>query len=147
MSRLLRENAIPMLAGSAFLGTVVNVLDPAGLNRVQVRIYNTDGIADQDMPVWARVAVPFAGGKRGAFFIPDVGDEVLVVLLSGDPRFPVVVGSLWNGNETRDIGRRWQVRGPLDHHRQGGHAHRHCRAERQHCDDQAFNPRRADRVN
>jgi uncharacterized protein involved in type VI secretion and phage assembly len=100
MSRLLGENAHPMLAGAAFLGTVVNVLDPASLNRVQVRFYNTDAISGQDMPVWARVAVPFAGNKRGGFFIPDVGDEVLLVLLSGDPRFPVVVGSLWNGAET-----------------------------------------------
>jgi uncharacterized protein involved in type VI secretion and phage assembly len=49
--------------------------------------------------VWARVAVPFAGSSRGAFFIPDVGDEVLVMYLSGDARFPVVVGGLWNGSD------------------------------------------------
>jgi len=97
MSLLLRENAIEMLGSAAFVATVINVLDPEQRNRVQVKIYNTDGVTDQDAPVWARVAVPFAGNNRGAFFIPNVGDEVLVVFLSGDPRFPIVIGSLWNG--------------------------------------------------
>jgi uncharacterized protein involved in type VI secretion and phage assembly len=100
MSLLLHEDAPALLGASAFLGTVTSVQDPQNRNRVQVRIYNTDGVTDQDAPVWARVAVPFAGGNRGAFFIPDVGDEVLVVFLSGDPRFPIVVGSLWNGSDT-----------------------------------------------
>jgi uncharacterized protein involved in type VI secretion and phage assembly len=100
MSFLVRENEVEMLGSAAFLATVVNVKDPVSRNRVQVRIYNTDGLTDQDAPVWARVAVPFAGGKRGGFFIPDVGDEVVVVFLSGDPRFPIIVGSLWNGKDS-----------------------------------------------
>ena len=100
MSFLVRENEVEMLGSAAFLATVVNVKDPLSRNRVQVRIYNTDGVKDQDAPVWARVAVPFAGGSRGGFFIPDVGDEVVVVFLSGDPRFPVIVGSLWNGKDS-----------------------------------------------
>jgi uncharacterized protein involved in type VI secretion and phage assembly len=100
MSRLLLEDTLPMLAPGAFLATVINVQDPSNLNRVQVRVFNADGINDQNGPMWARVAVPFAGGSRGAFFIPNVGDEVLVVFLSGDSRFPVVIGSLWNGHDS-----------------------------------------------
>jgi uncharacterized protein involved in type VI secretion and phage assembly len=100
MSRLLLEDTLPMLGSGAFLATVINVQDPGNLNRVQVRVYNADGINDQNGPVWARVAVPFAGGSRGAFFIPNVGDEVIVVFLSGDSRFPVVIGSLWNGHDS-----------------------------------------------
>jgi uncharacterized protein involved in type VI secretion and phage assembly len=99
MSMLLRDSALEILGATAFLGIVKSVKDPQHRNRVQVRIYNTDGVGDQDAPVWARVVVPFAGGKRGAFFIPDVGDEVVVVYLSGDPRFPIVIGSLWNGKD------------------------------------------------
>ena len=89
-----------MLGTGAFLAKVVSVQDPDSLNRIQVRIYNVDGIAGQDGAVWARVAVPFAGDNRGCFFIPDVGDEVLVMYLSGDSRFPVVLGGLWNGQAT-----------------------------------------------
>jgi uncharacterized protein involved in type VI secretion and phage assembly len=100
MSLLLRDGALDMLGATAFLGTVKSVKDPENRNRVQVRVFNTDGVADQDAPVWARVAVPFAGGNRGAFFIPSVGDEVVLVFLSGDPRFPIVIGSLWNGMDS-----------------------------------------------
>ncbi len=72
--------------------------DPDRLGRVQVRLLNWDGVAGQDGPIWARVAVPFAGADRGAFMLPDVGDEVLVSFIHGDSRLPVVVGGLWNGS-------------------------------------------------
>jgi uncharacterized protein involved in type VI secretion and phage assembly len=91
------EIPTPGLAAASYLAEVVSVSDPDDLARVQVRLLNADGIADQDGPLWARVAVPFAGGDRGAFFLPDVGDEVLVSFVHGDARLPVVVGGLWNG--------------------------------------------------
>jgi uncharacterized protein involved in type VI secretion and phage assembly len=100
LSLLLHEHSLRMLGASAFLATVINVKDPDNHNRVQVRVYNVDGVADQDALVWARVAVPFAGSNRGAFFIPDVGDEVVVVYLAGDARFPIVIGGLWNGHDS-----------------------------------------------
>ncbi|MGB8885979.1 MAG: phage baseplate assembly protein V [Candidatus Korobacteraceae bacterium] len=100
MSLLLHERSLAMLGANAYLATVVNVKDPTNHNRVQIRVYNVDGVADQDAPVWARVAVPFAGNNRGAFFMPDVGDEVLVVYMAGDPRFPIVIGGLWNGHDS-----------------------------------------------
>lgn len=100
MSRLLLEETMPMLGPAAFLASVVSVKDPNNRNRIQVRLYNSDGVTDQDATVWARVAVPFAGNSKGAFLFPDVGDEVLVVHLSGDSRFPVVIGGLWNGQDS-----------------------------------------------
>jgi len=100
MSMLLHDAALEMLGSALFLGQVASVQDPENRNRVQIRLFNTDAIADQDGPIWARVAVPFAGDNRGAFFIPDVGDEVVVAFLSGDPRAPIVLGSLWNGQDS-----------------------------------------------
>jgi len=100
MSRLLQEDLAPMLGPAGFLGHVVSVKDPSNRNRVQVRLYNVDGVSGQDGAVWARVAVPFAGNNRGAFLMPDVGDEVLVIHLGGDPRFPVVIGGLCNGHDS-----------------------------------------------
>ena len=100
MSLLLHEPVLEMLGPALFLANVVSVDDPQNRNRVQLRLYNADGIADQDGPIWARVAVPFAGGNRGAFFIPDVGDEVVVAFMAGDARCAIVLGSLWNGHDT-----------------------------------------------
>jgi uncharacterized protein involved in type VI secretion and phage assembly len=119
MNHLLAEYAPSLLGPSAFIGSVVSVKDPQNLNRVQIRVATLNGVADQDSPVWARVTVPFAGNNRGAFFMPDVGDEVLVTYLAGDPRFPVVLGSMWNGHDTapetlggsRDSVDRWTITG------------------------------------
>ena len=84
-----------------WLARVLSVNDPQGQTRVQVRLVNTpESVGDADATMWARVAVPFAGAGRGAFFLPDVGDEVLIVFVNGDPRQPLVVGGLWNGADT-----------------------------------------------
>jgi uncharacterized protein involved in type VI secretion and phage assembly len=81
-----------------YLGRVTSVNDPEGISRVQVRLVSTpEPTGDADATLWARVSVPFAGGGRGAFLLPDVGDEVAVVFVNGDPRQPLVVGGLWNG--------------------------------------------------
>ena len=99
MIQTFRDFAIPARAISAsYLAEVVDVKDPDNLARVQVRLLSFDGVDGQDAPLWARVAVPFAGSDRGAFMLPDVGDEVLISFINGDWRFPVVVGGLWNGN-------------------------------------------------
>ncbi|HEY3706085.1 MAG TPA: phage baseplate assembly protein V [Terracidiphilus sp.] len=100
MSLLLRDSTVQLLGPALFLAHVVNVKDPQNRNRVQVRVYNADGVSDQDGPIWARVAVPFAGNNRGAFFIPDVGDEVAIAFIGGDPRGAIVLGSLWNGQDS-----------------------------------------------
>ncbi len=91
-------SASPYSGQAAYLARVVAVDDPDGLSRVQLRVLSQH--AEREAEIWARVAVPFAGKDRGAFFIPDVDDEVLVVFIGGDTRFPVVVGSLWNGHDT-----------------------------------------------
>jgi uncharacterized protein involved in type VI secretion and phage assembly len=46
---------------------------------------------------WAPVAAAMAGGGRGAYFMPEKGDEVLVAFGHGDVNHPYVVGFLWNG--------------------------------------------------
>ena len=82
------------------LALVVSVDDPESRNRVQVRLIGCDAAEAQDAPLWARVVCPFAGNDRGAYFIPDVDDEVLVTFVDGDPDHPLVLGGLWNGAST-----------------------------------------------
>jgi uncharacterized protein involved in type VI secretion and phage assembly len=81
------------------LAEVTSVADPEGLGRVEVRLWGLQGFPGQTLKAWARVATAFAGSGRGAFLLPDVGDEVLVGFVEGDPRHPVVIGSLWNGRQ------------------------------------------------
>ena len=78
------------------LARVTSVEDPAAMGRVQVKLLGPD--PDGDALIWARVAVPYAGDNFGAFLIPDVDMEVLVVFPAGDSAHPVVIGALWNGS-------------------------------------------------
>jgi uncharacterized protein involved in type VI secretion and phage assembly len=43
------------------------------------------------------MAQPHAGKDRGMYFIPEMGDEVLVSFEDGDPERPRIIGCLWNG--------------------------------------------------
>lgn len=85
---------VQWLAGS-HIAIVTSVLDPLSLARVQIKLVAAD--PEGEAPIWARVAVPFAGDNYGAFLIPDVGAEVLVVFPAGDAASPIVIGALWNG--------------------------------------------------
>ena len=80
----------------AVIGLVSNVSDPDGLGRVKVRY---PWLKDDSESPWARVVSFMAGPSRGAVFRPEVGDEVLVLFDHGDPRFPFVIGALWNGKD------------------------------------------------
>jgi uncharacterized protein involved in type VI secretion and phage assembly len=46
---------------------------------------------------WIPIASAMAGGGRGLFMMPEIGDEVLVAFQHGDFEHPVVIGFLWNG--------------------------------------------------
>lgn len=90
----------PYITQDVQLAQVTSVNDREGLNRVQVELLSHSGSPQQEGTLWARVATPFAGANRGAFFIPDIGDEVVVSFINGDSRYPVILGSLWNGRDS-----------------------------------------------
>jgi phage baseplate assembly protein gpV len=48
---------------------------------------------------WAPVAAPLSGKSRGALFMPEKGDEVLVAFHDGVFEHPYIVGFLWNGEQ------------------------------------------------
>ncbi|MFQ5857423.1 MAG: phage baseplate assembly protein V [Anaerolineae bacterium] len=75
-------------------GEVVSVEDPQGEGRVRVRFPWLPG---NNQGYWAPVATLMGGGGRGSWFMPEVGDEVLVAFDQGDVRHPYIVGFLWNG--------------------------------------------------
>jgi phage baseplate assembly protein gpV len=70
---------------------VIDNIDCMAEARVQLKLPWLPGFEP-----WARVATPMAGMGRGTFFIPQIGDEVLVAFNHGDVREPYIIGSLWN---------------------------------------------------
>jgi uncharacterized protein involved in type VI secretion and phage assembly len=76
------------------VGLVSNTKDEDGMNRVKVTF---PWLSEDEESHWARVSCLMAGDKRGALFLPEVGDEVLVAFEHGDINRPYVIGSLWNG--------------------------------------------------
>ncbi|WP_437285447.1 phage baseplate assembly protein V [Sorangium sp. So ce406] len=78
---------------------VTDVKDPDQQGRVEVKLPWVGEEDSQQARAWARLATLMAGKDRGTWFIPEVDDEVLVSFVAGDPRWPVVVGALWNGKD------------------------------------------------
>lgn len=74
---------------------VTNNDDPQKMGRVKVKL---PWSADLETP-WLRVATPHAGNERGWYCIPEVDDEVLVGFEHGNADLPVVIGSLYNGQD------------------------------------------------
>jgi uncharacterized protein involved in type VI secretion and phage assembly len=77
--------------GGVAVAQVINNIDVHNLGRVQLRLPWLIGVEP-----WARVAAPAAGSGHGCYFIPQVGEEVLVAFHHGDVRDAYVIGSLWN---------------------------------------------------
>jgi uncharacterized protein involved in type VI secretion and phage assembly len=78
------------------VGVVTDNKDPDGLARVRVRLpWQVDGQSSY----WARIAMLMAGGGRGTYFLPEIGDEVLVGAENGDPSHLYVLGMVWNGKQ------------------------------------------------
>jgi Rhs element Vgr protein len=65
--------------------------DPDGEDRIMVKLPN---ISTQDDGIWSRVSTLDAGDKRGTFFRPEIGDEVIVGFINNDPRFAIILGML-----------------------------------------------------
>ena len=75
------------------VGKVINPLDPLMLGRVQVQTPFVDSL---DLSPWARIAQGMAGPLHGNYFVPNLGDEVLLAFEHGDVNAPYILGSLAN---------------------------------------------------
>ena len=82
--------------GGLAVGVVTDNQDPDDLARVRVKLPWHIGT---DTSYWARSALPLAGDDRGTYFVPEIGDEVLVGAEDGDPSHLYVLGMLWNGKQ------------------------------------------------
>ncbi|WP_263261073.1 type VI secretion system tip protein VgrG [Pseudomonas sp. RIT-PI-S] len=71
------------------------------LGRVKVQFHwDRQGAYNDHSSCWVRVAQAGASGGFGSIQIPRVGDEVVVVFLDGNPDRPLIMGSLYNSQNT-----------------------------------------------
>ena len=91
-------------AGGHAKGVAVAIVrqnkDDSGMGRVKV---SYPWHSQPRESYWALIAMPMTGKGMGTYFLPEVGDEVLVAFERGDLRFPYVVGSLWNGVDASPV--------------------------------------------
>lgn len=98
-----RKTPRPQIHGSQ---TAV-VVGPSGeeiyvdeFSRVKVQFHwDRLGSKNETSSCWIRVAQNWAGKKWGQIFIPRIGQEVVVSFLEGDPDRPLIIGSVYNGEQ------------------------------------------------
>jgi type VI secretion system secreted protein VgrG len=71
--------------------------DPQGLGRIKVEFNWAGGSTNSD---WIRMIQPHSGSGKGFYFIPEIGQEVLVGFEGDNAQNPYVLGTHYNGNES-----------------------------------------------
>ena len=69
--------------------------DPLGMGRVRVQFLWQ--AKRNEMTPWIRVVQPYTGGGKGFYFVPEIGEEVLVDFEGGNAERPFVIGAHYNG--------------------------------------------------
>ncbi len=111
--RLLQQSEEPARSTPKIYGVVVGIVqdirDPENLGRVKVNFpwlgeaseaVSMSSEEDRAHSYWARIATLMAGSGRGTYFVPEVGDEVLVAFEHGDVDRPYIIGALWNAEDS-----------------------------------------------
>ncbi len=74
--------------------------DPEALGRIKVQFtWQQD---ENTVSPWLRMLTPHSGLEKGFYFIPEIGDEVLVAFEGGNAEKPYIMGSLYHGNAKPD---------------------------------------------
>jgi type VI secretion system secreted protein VgrG len=102
-----RVTASPKVAGSQ----TAMVVGPSGeemwtdqYGRIKVQFpWDRVGVKDENSSCWVRVSQSWAGVSWGAFFLPRIGQEVVISYVDGDPDRPLVTGCVYNSENTTPI--------------------------------------------
>ena len=79
------------------MGRVVENADPLGLGRVRVQMMWQE--AGSEKTPWIRLLQPHSGSGKGFYFVPEIGEEVVVGFQGGNAEKPYVIGTQYNGKE------------------------------------------------
>lgn len=79
------------------IGVVTQIVeDPNNQFRIKVRM---PLLSEKGEGVWARLATLNASNEMGSYFIPSIGDEVIVGCLGNNPDTPIILGSLYSSTK------------------------------------------------
>tara|TARA_R110000782_G_scaffold1246_1_gene4901 strand:- start:34398 stop:36143 length:1746 start_codon:yes stop_codon:yes gene_type:complete len=67
--------------------------DPNNEFRVQVQL---PILGDDSDPIWARLSTFYAGNTFGAYFMPEVDDEVILGFMDDNPSYPIILGNVFS---------------------------------------------------
>lgn len=90
------------------IAKVVDNVDPENRYRVRVsypwladqysKETTSDGSESKVQSFWARITTMMSGSEMGGVWLPEIDDEVMVMFEDGDFSRPIIVGSLYNGD-------------------------------------------------
>jgi type VI secretion system secreted protein VgrG len=88
------------------------VVGPAGeeiytdkYGRVKVQFHwDREGKKNENSSCWVRVSHPWAGKGWGSISIPRIGQEVIIDFLEGNPDQPIIIGRVYNAEQTPPFG-------------------------------------------
>lgn len=84
---------------------VIDNEDPEKLGRIRVQFDWQETYEDEEEEMatpWLRLLHPYGGKHKGFSFIPEIGEEVMVDFIGGNPEKPFVLGSVFSGVEITD---------------------------------------------
>jgi type VI secretion system secreted protein VgrG len=100
-ARVTPKPSIPGAQTAVVVGKSGEEIWTDSYGRIKVQFHwDQKGKSDENSSCWIRVAQGWAGKGWGAFFLPRVGQEVLVSFLEGDPDRPIVSGCVYNATMT-----------------------------------------------
>lgn len=79
------------------IGTVEKIFADDAATKLKVLVTLPSNTEEKNS-IWARITNFYATSGAGAFFLPEVGDEVIIGFLENDPRYPIVLGSVYSNS-------------------------------------------------
>jgi uncharacterized protein involved in type VI secretion and phage assembly len=78
---------------------VVDNADPEHLGRIRVKFLWQELQPGMAVTPWLRITQPHGGDDKGFYFIPEIGEEVMVAFENGNGEKPYIVGTLYHGRQ------------------------------------------------
>ncbi|PIJ48245.1 type IV secretion protein Rhs [Erwinia sp. OLTSP20] len=89
---------IPGILNATVVGPASEEIYTDEYGRIKIQFpWDKNTAHDDTCSCWVRVSQPWSGGQFGVQFIPRIGSEVLVSFVQGHPDYPLVIGTLFNG--------------------------------------------------